>query len=87
MLRGTVSKKGQLVVPSEIRRELNIEKGTPVSFLVNGLSIIVTPITPDLADKYMGFLGTDPNVARESIEERHRDDARSTAKLRRVGSK
>ena len=87
MLKGKFSQKGQLVVPSEIRKELKIESGTPVSFLLQGMSILVTPITPGLADKYMGILGNDPDITRNFVEGRHKDDARSASKLRRAGSK
>lgn len=80
MLKGRVSKKGQLVVPASLRKELGIEEGTPVSFFKRGKSVVVTPIRPGMADEYMGALGHYPGAAEELIRERRRDAARSEKK-------
>ena len=84
LLKGRVSKKGQWVVPAELRKELGIEEGTPVTFFKRGKSVIVTPIRPGLADEYMGFLGTYPEVGRVSILERRRDAERYAKKIRKM---
>jgi AbrB family looped-hinge helix DNA binding protein len=85
MHKGKVSQRGQLVVPAAIRREMNIGEGTVVSFSVRESSIIVTPLTDDLADSYMGFLGRDSSASAESIRARHNDAAVSDAKTRKAG--
>jgi AbrB family looped-hinge helix DNA binding protein len=85
LLKGRVSKKGQLVVPSELRKELGIEEGTSVTFFKRGRSVVVTPIRPGLADEYMGSLGIDPDAAEDSIRERRKDEARATKKCRKAG--
>ena len=37
----TVSSKGQIIIPAKIRKHLGITKGTEVTFLMDGLSIIL----------------------------------------------
>jgi AbrB family looped-hinge helix DNA binding protein len=78
--KGRVSKKGQLVVPAELRKELGIEEGTTVSFFKRGKSVVVTPIRPGLADEYMGALGTYKDAGEELIRERRRDEKRTAKK-------
>ena len=40
--------KGQVVIPSHLRRELAIEKGTKAAVLVTPQGILLNPVTPRL---------------------------------------
>jgi AbrB family looped-hinge helix DNA binding protein len=87
MLKGHCSQKGQVVIPSEIRKELKIVGGTAVAFTVKGASVLLTPITAELADRYMGVFGADPDASKRSIEDRRVDEGRTADKFRRAGYK
>ena len=46
---GKVSSKNQLTLPSEVRKALHIKPGDTVRYEIEGRSVRVTPIRPDLA--------------------------------------
>ncbi len=55
---GIVTTKGQLVIPSRIRRRHNIRKGTRICFLEEGEDIILRPVTDEYIDALKGMLKT-----------------------------
>ena len=58
METSVVTSKGQVVIPSKLRRKYGIKNGTRVHFYeVNG-EIRLVPVTPELIDKNIGLLGT-----------------------------
>ena len=52
----TVSAKGQLVVPSKLRRKYGIRKGTRVAFVEDNHRIILQPITAEFIHSLRGSL-------------------------------
>lgn len=53
----TVTSKGQLVIPVELRRKSGIRKGTKVDFLQDELGrIILQPVTEEFIDRITGSL-------------------------------
>ncbi|MDR1188089.1 MAG: AbrB/MazE/SpoVT family DNA-binding domain-containing protein [Bifidobacteriaceae bacterium] len=67
MPSSTVTSKGQLTVPAEIRRQFGIEPGTRVDFYpVPGGTITMIPRTQSAAD-LAGMLG--PTDVRLTVEE------------------
>jgi AbrB family looped-hinge helix DNA binding protein len=66
-LHATVTSKGQITLPIELRRRLNIEAGTSISFEVNETSAVLMPELPTRA--YRGFLrqlqGLDTSIPKE----------------------
>lgn len=50
----TATAKGQIVIPSSIRRRLGIKEGTRIQIEENGNEIILTPITRDYVHSLRG---------------------------------
>ena len=68
-----VTSKGQLVVPSRIRRRFNIKPGTRINFVEEGERIIFQPVTPEYIDSFCGVFKLKPgekSVVHEHLEER-----------------
>jgi AbrB family looped-hinge helix DNA binding protein len=50
----TVSTKGQIVIPAEIREQLKLSVGTKLSIQREGQTLILRPITPEFIDSLCG---------------------------------
>ena len=63
----TISSKGQVTVPQEIRTRLGLATGDRVEFVVEGDKTLIRPAraTSGAFDKYRGALGTFPGGAKE----------------------
>jgi AbrB family looped-hinge helix DNA binding protein len=46
----SISSKGQLVIPAELREEMNLSAGTKVSIRREGNALVDRPITPEFID-------------------------------------
>jgi len=68
----TVTGKGQIVIPSRIRRQYDIKKGTKVCFIEDGENIILQPITKDFYKKVRGSL-KNANLIEDLLEERKKE--------------
>jgi antitoxin PrlF len=58
----TISSKGQVTVPQEIRNRLGLATGDRVEFVVEGDRTVIRPARSDvnLFEKYIGILGPFP---------------------------
>lgn len=68
-----VTSKGQLVVPSRIRRRFGIKPGTRVNFVEEGDRIIFQPVTREYISSFRGMFKLKPgekSVVQEHLEER-----------------
>jgi AbrB family looped-hinge helix DNA binding protein len=68
-----VTSKGQLVVPSSIRRRYGIKPGTRINFVEEGDRIIFQPVTREYIDSFCGVFkqkSGEKSVVRELLEER-----------------
>lgn len=68
-----VTTKGQVVIPSKIRRKFNIKKGTKLYVEENGEEIILTPITAAYFEKLAGVLPTKGKLTKALLQERSED--------------
>lgn len=50
-MRATVSSKGQVVLPAEVRRQLRLVKGEQLSVEVRGASVVLRPLSGPRAYK------------------------------------
>jgi len=50
MIIGTVGRRGQMTVPRQIRRSLNLEEGDRIAFIQRGDEVILQPLTNTLLD-------------------------------------
>ena len=73
-LTATVTSKGQIVIPADIRRRYGIHRGTKVSFIEEGGRLVLQPITPEFIDSVMGSLkGSGPSLITLLRRERKKD--------------
>jgi AbrB family looped-hinge helix DNA binding protein len=63
----TISSKGQITVPQEIRNRLGLSPGDRVEFVVENDRTVIRPVrsTSNPFDKYTGILGTFPGGEKE----------------------
>ncbi len=70
-----VNKKGQIVIPSILRKKYGIKEGTKIILLDKGDSIVLKPITNQHIKKLQGSLkGT--GILKALIKERRNDKER-----------
>jgi AbrB family looped-hinge helix DNA binding protein len=77
--RTTISSKGQVVVPAELREQLGLKKGTRATWTHEKGRLILMPITERILDEIQGFLKPrpgQPSVFEASIEEREHERRR-----------
>jgi len=73
MTTTTVTTKGQVVIPSKIRRKLNIKKGTKLYIEERGDELVLRPVTPEYFKKIAGILQTEGKLSKALLKERSRD--------------
>lgn len=71
-----VTTKGQVVIPSKIRRRLNIKKGTKLYIEERGELIILKPITEAYFEKLAGILPTKGRLSKALLQDRLEDNER-----------
>ncbi len=69
----TVTTKGQLVIPSKLRRKYGIRKGTQVAFAEGEDCLILQPLTAEFVRSLRGSLKGEPSALRILLEERKRE--------------
>lgn len=68
-----VTSKGQIVIPSKIRRRLNIKRGTRLYIEEKGGELILKAVTHDYFERIAGVLPTKGKLSKSLIEERKKD--------------
>ena len=69
----TVTTKGQLVIPSKLRRKYSIKKGTQVAFVEEENRLILQPLTPEFIRSLRGSLRGGPSALEALLEDRRRE--------------
>ncbi len=69
----TVTTKGQLVIPSKLRRKYAIKEGTQVAFLEQKNRLVLQPLTPEFIRSLRGSLKGEPSALKALLEDRKRD--------------
>ena len=75
----TISSKGQVVVPAELREQLGLKKGTRATWTEERGRLILMPMTERILDEIEGFLKPrpgEPSVFEASLEEREHERRR-----------
>jgi AbrB family looped-hinge helix DNA binding protein len=71
METGHVTSKGQLVIPSKMRKKFGIKAGTRVNFFEEKDGIKIIPVTSETVKANIGFLGEDgPSLLKALMEEK-----------------
>ncbi|MHB8388735.1 MAG: AbrB/MazE/SpoVT family DNA-binding domain-containing protein [Acidobacteriaceae bacterium] len=73
----TISTKGQLVIPAEIREALHIKPGTRFAVLREGNRIILRPVDKHFIDELCGITAGAPSMTEMLLEDRRKEDKRS----------
>jgi len=71
-----VTTKGQVVIPSKLRRKYHIKKGTKLYVEDNGSEIILRPVTPEYIKKLAGILPSKGELTKDLLTERALDKER-----------
>jgi AbrB family looped-hinge helix DNA binding protein len=72
----TLTSKGQLVIPVELRRKYKIKAGTRIQLLEDQFGrIVLQPLTEDYIDKVMGILADGPDLL-AGWEKEHREEGK-----------
>lgn len=64
-IQATMTSKGQITIPAEIRKRLGLKQGDRVEFVMTGQTMVIRPIRRDANpfDSYVGVLGTFSDAA------------------------
>ena len=73
MERASVTTKGQVVIPSKLRRKFGIKKGTQVLVYEKDGDIIVKPITDEYIENMAGITGTKGKLLKALKEEKAKE--------------
>ncbi len=68
-----VTSKGQVVIPSRIRKKFGIKNGTKIHFSDEGKEIKIIPVTKEMIDQNAGILGTKGKLLKALMEEKKRE--------------
>ncbi|MEW6040741.1 MAG: AbrB/MazE/SpoVT family DNA-binding domain-containing protein [Elusimicrobiota bacterium] len=73
MTTTSVTTKGQIVIPSKIRRIYNIKKGTKLCVMERGDEIVLKPLTSEYFEKMAGILKTRGKLTKSLLAEREKE--------------
>lgn len=73
MSNAVVNIKGQIVIPSKIRRKLNLKKGTKISIIEKEDQIILQPLTNKYFENIAGILKSGGKLTKSLLEERAKE--------------
>lgn len=76
MNTAVVTTKGQIVIPSAIRKKHDIKKGTRLAIEERGDEIVLRPVSAAYFENIAGSLGTHGRLSQALIEDRAREQAR-----------
>ena len=69
----TVTTKGQLVIPSKLRRKYSIKEGTQVAFVEQENRLVLQPLTPEFIRSLRGSLKGGPSALKALVADRKRE--------------
>ena len=69
----TVTTKGQLVIPSKLRRKYGIRKGTRVAMIEEDSRIVLQPLNPEFIRRLRGSLKGGASALKVLKESRKQD--------------
>jgi AbrB family looped-hinge helix DNA binding protein len=72
----TVSSKGQLVIPAELREQLGIGPGTRIAIIRDGNRIVLEPINEEYIRSLKGCLAGGPSLTDALLKERREEERR-----------
>jgi AbrB family looped-hinge helix DNA binding protein len=73
MMTTVITTKGQVVIPSKVRKHMNIKGGTKLTVIESGSRIILQPLTEEYFDKIAGILKGKESLSAQLIRERAKE--------------
>lgn len=73
MTTTVVTSKGQVVIPSKIRRRFKIKRGTKLCVVEKEGQIVLQPLTEEYFERMAGILNTRGSLTKAIYEERLRE--------------
>lgn len=80
----TISSKGWVVIPAEIRKKYNLQPGSKVDLVDYGGVIALVPVLEDPVNQGFGILKDGPSLTDALLEERQKDRQREERKYGRT---
>jgi AbrB family looped-hinge helix DNA binding protein len=66
----TTSKRGQIVIPRDVRKQLRIIPGKKLLIKAEGDHAIITPLPDDPVEHFCGIFAGKPSLTKALVEER-----------------
>jgi AbrB family looped-hinge helix DNA binding protein len=66
----TTSKRGQIVIPRDVRKQLRIIPGKKLLIKTEGDHAIITPLPDDPVEHFCGIFSGKPSLTKALLEER-----------------
>ena len=73
METAVVTTKGQLVIPSRLRRRLGIKEGTKIAFEERSGEVVIRPLTRAYFESCAGMLASKGAAMKSLLDERAKD--------------
>jgi AbrB family looped-hinge helix DNA binding protein len=70
----TLTSKGQLVLPAELRRRLRLQKGTRLAVSEDNGQIIIRPVNREFIDLVRGSIRLGPDAVEDMIRSKRRNE-------------
>ena len=83
MVTTIVTTKGQIVIPSKVRRRHGIHQGTRLCIIDEADQIVLKPLTRDYFRKIAGILRSKKSMVQELLDERSKDKEKEDGKCRK----
>ena len=74
-MRTTLARRGQTVIPAELRRRYHLEEGSQIEWLDTGAGLMVVPVPPESIRVLRGA-GRGERLVERLLAERGRDRSR-----------
>jgi len=75
METSTLTQKGQLVVPSKIRKAFGLNKGDKIAFVVQDQKLILQPVGKNYFDSLRGILKTKGKILKTLLKDKKSERA------------
>ncbi len=79
----TVSGRGQIVIPRDIRKRLQINPGRKLTIKVEGDSAVMTPLPDDPVEHFCGIFREGPSLTGALLDQRRQDREDEDKKITR----
>ena len=73
MITTVITAKGLVLIPSKVRRRLNMKGGTKLCVLETSDGVELRPLTREYFEKHMGILGTKGKLTKALMEEKAKE--------------